>query len=86
MVHHLQKDVEQVRMRRRRTCASLPSSSSGRYPITAPREAQWLQPHQVDGAYFRMLPRGATEFSSQETAELARIFGKNGELRAERLS
>jgi len=49
-------------------------------------EAQWLQPHQVDGAYFRMLPTGATEFSSQETAELARIFGKNGELRADRLS
>jgi hypothetical protein len=33
-----------------------------------------------------MLPTGSTEISGDEARELARVFGKNGELRAERLS
>ena len=47
---------------------------------------QWLQPYQVDAAYFGMLPKGTTELTSEEVAELARIFGKNGDLGAQRLS
>ena len=46
----------------------------------------WLSPHQVDREYFEMLPGGRTETSAEEAAELAGIFGKNGELRAERVS
>ena len=49
-------------------------------------EPMWLAPHQVDAQYFAMLPTGAAELSAEEATELARIFGKNGELRAERLS
>ena len=46
----------------------------------------WLSPHQVDRQYLEMLPGGRTEISAEEAAELAGIFGKNGELRAERTS
>ena len=46
----------------------------------------WLAPHHVDDRYFAMLPRGETEISAEEAAKLASIFGKNGELPAERLS
>lgn len=49
-------------------------------------EPMWLAKHHVDDRYFEMLPRGETEISAEETAELARIFGKNGELPAERLN
>ena len=49
-------------------------------------EPMWLAPHHVDQQYLGMLPKGATEISAEEATELARIFGKNGELRAERLS
>ena len=49
-------------------------------------EPMWLAPHQVDAQYFAMLPTGAAELSAEEADELARVFGKNGELRAERLS
>jgi hypothetical protein len=49
-------------------------------------EPMWLARHHVDEQYFAMLPKGATEVSAEEEAELTRIFGKNGELRAERLS
>jgi hypothetical protein len=45
----------------------------------------WLAPHHIDGDYFRMLPGGRTEVSAEEALELARIFGKNGELPAQRL-
>ena len=38
-------------------------------------EPMWLAPHHVD-----------EQFLAEEAAELARIFGKNGELRAERLN
>ena len=33
-----------------------------------------------------MLPAGVAELSAEEAAELARVFGENGELPAERLS
>lgn len=49
-------------------------------------EPMWLAPHHVDDQYFAMLPTGAAELSAQEADELARVFGKNGELRAGRLS
>ena len=46
----------------------------------------WLAPHQVDREYFEMLPGERTEISAEEAAELAQLFGRNGELRAERVS
>ena len=49
-------------------------------------EPMWLAPHHVDEQYVAMLPAGAAELSAEEADELARVFGKNGELRAERLS
>ena len=49
-------------------------------------DPEWLLPHQVDTAYFKMLPGGLTEISAAEASELARIFGKNGELPATRVS
>jgi hypothetical protein len=45
----------------------------------------WLQPSQVDPTYFKMLPGKRIEISAEEAAELARIFGKNGELPASRV-
>jgi hypothetical protein len=49
-------------------------------------DPEWLQPHQVDAQYFKMLPRGLTELSAEEAAELTRVFGKSGELPASRVS
>jgi hypothetical protein len=49
-------------------------------------EPEWLHPHQVDAQYFKMPPTGVTEISTEEAVELTRVFGKNGELRAERLN
>ena len=49
-------------------------------------EPMWLAKHHVDDRYFELLPRGETEISAEEAARLARIFGRNGELPAERLS
>jgi hypothetical protein len=49
-------------------------------------EPMWLAPHHVDDQYFAMLPAGVVELSDEEVDELARVFGKGGELRAERLS
>ena len=49
-------------------------------------EPMCLAKHHVEDRYLKMLPRGETEISAEEAAELARIFGKNGELPAERLS
>ena len=53
-------------------------------PITF-SNPMWLAKHHVDDRYFEMLPRGETDISAEEAAELARIFGKNGELPAEKL-
>jgi hypothetical protein len=49
-------------------------------------EPMWLASHHVDEQYFGMLPKGATEMSVEDATELARIFGKNGEFPATRLS
>ena len=53
-------------------------------PITF-SEPMWLAKHHVEDRYFEMLPRGETDLTAEEVAELARTFGKNGELPAERL-
>ena len=47
---------------------------------------EWLTPEQVDETYFRLLPTCADEITIDEIAELTRIFGKDGEMAAERLS
>jgi hypothetical protein len=46
----------------------------------------WLAQHHVDDRYFDVLPRGVTEITAAEAALLARVFGKDGELPAERMS
>ena len=50
------------------------------------REVEWLEPEQVDETYFRLLPTGRSEITAEEAHELAVIFGKDGEMAAERLS
>ena len=49
-------------------------------------EPMWLARHHVDDRYFAMLPQGQTEITEEEATVLARVFGKNGEMPAERLS
>ena len=49
-------------------------------------QPMWLASHHVDEQYRAMLQRGSTEISADEAQELAGLFGKNGKLRAERLS
>jgi hypothetical protein len=41
---------------------------------------------EVDETYFNLLPTGRSEITAEEAHELAVIFGKDGELAAERLS
>jgi hypothetical protein len=48
-------------------------------------EPLWLPRHHVEDRYVRMLPRGQTELTGQEIAQLGRVFGKNGELPAQRI-
>jgi hypothetical protein len=48
-------------------------------------DPMWLAPHHVDENYFAMLPAGRTEVTAEEAHELARIFGEDGEMAAERL-
>ena len=47
---------------------------------------EWAMPKQVDDTYYRILPTGRSEITAEEALELAVIFGKDGELAAERLS
>jgi hypothetical protein len=49
-------------------------------------ELEWLGPEQVDYTYFKLLPTGRSEITFEEIAELAIIFGPDGEMAAERLS
>src|SRR5688572_21824601 len=49
-------------------------------------QPMWLARHHVEEQYVAMLPRGRTEIIAEEAAMLARVFGKNGELPAQRLS
>ena len=46
----------------------------------------WLAPEQVDDTYFNLLPAKASEITIEEIAELSAVFGKDGEMAAERLS
>jgi hypothetical protein len=46
----------------------------------------WLSPHRVEKQYLDLLPYGRTEISTEDEAELTTLFGRNGELRAERLT
>ncbi len=47
---------------------------------------EWLEPDQVDEAYWRLLPSGVGEITIEEIAELSAVFGEGGEMQAERLS
>jgi hypothetical protein len=49
-------------------------------------QPMWLARHHVEDRYVAMLPRGRSEITAEGAAMLARVFGKNGELPAERLS
>jgi hypothetical protein len=49
-------------------------------------EVEWLTNEQVEEAYFKLLPTGRSEITAEEAHELAVIFGKDGEMAAERLS
>ena len=49
-------------------------------------QPMWLARHHVEDRYVAMLPRGQTEMTAVEAAMLARVFGRNGELPAQRLS
>ena len=48
-------------------------------------QPMWLARHHVDDRYVAMLPRGQTEITTEDAAMLARVYGKDGELPAERL-
>ena len=48
-------------------------------------QPMWLARHHVDDRYIAMLPRGQTEITAGEAPALEGVFGKNGELPAERL-
>jgi hypothetical protein len=58
---------------------------TGRDPVSFGKP-EWLRPERVDETYFRLLPTGANEITEKEVQELAFVFGKDGELAAERLS
>ena len=47
---------------------------------------EWLLADQIDEAYFALLPSAPSEITEDEIAELTAIFGKDGEMEAERLS
>jgi hypothetical protein len=42
--------------------------------------------NQIDDAYLDLLPSKASEITADDVAELTSIFGKEGEMAAERLS
>ena len=47
-------------------------------------QPMWLAAHHIDGCYLKMLPGKRAEATAEEAAALERVFGKNGELPAER--
>jgi hypothetical protein len=51
-----------------------------------PGVPEWLQPDQIDEAYFDLLPGTTSGMTAAEIAELTAIFGDGGEMKAERLS
>jgi hypothetical protein len=58
----------------------------GRADVITFAPVKWLAPEQVDETYFKILPTGASVITAEDAHELAVIFGKDGELAAERLS
>ena len=57
-----------------------------RAPVVTFAPVEWLTNEQVEEAYFKLLPTGSSEITAEEAHELAHIFGKDGEMAAERLS
>jgi hypothetical protein len=55
----------------------------GPLTLTSP---EWLTAAQIDERYSSLLPSRKSEITADEIAELTRIFGEDGEMRAERLS
>ena len=51
--------------------------------LTSP---EWLTAEQIDERYSSLLPSRKSEITADEIAELASIFGEDGEMAAERLS
>ena len=51
--------------------------------LTSP---EWLTAEQIDEKYSCLLPSRKSEITADEIAELASIFGEDGEMAAERLS
>jgi len=49
-------------------------------------QPMWVASYHVDKCYLKMLPGVRTEITAEEAADLSRVFGKSGELPAERLS
>lgn len=47
---------------------------------------EWLQADQIDEDYLDLLPSRSSEITADEIAKLTSIFGKDGEMAAERLS
>ena len=57
-----------------------------RAPVVTFEPVEWLTNEQVEEAYFKLLPTGASAITIEEIAELSAVFGEGGELAAERLS
>ena len=57
-----------------------------RVPYVRFDPVEWLGADQLDDIFFTLLPTGESTISAAETAELATIFGEDGELPARRLS
>ena len=55
---------------------------------TAPRfdTLEWLEADLVEDMFWSLLPAGMKEITVEEITELARIFGEDGEMPAQRLS
>ena len=49
-------------------------------------DPMWLPPHNVEDRFATVLPRRLMEMTGDEVALLERVFGKNGELPADRVA
>jgi hypothetical protein len=47
---------------------------------------EWLRAEALDENYFRLLPSGQSNVTTEEAAMLAAMFGEGGELPARQLS
>ena len=82
-----------VRATRRCSSSAFPTTSawrrcSGSGALQWSPSSQWSGSltEQVEEAYFKLLPTGRSEVPAEEAAEPTIIFGKDGEMQAERLS